>query len=198
MDTLTLNLPNTVGLTDEQFYQLCVANEQWRFELSKEGELIIKSPLCSEYYSTRSELVDELLNWNHYKKVGFVFPGATVFRLQEGIYRSPDISWILRERWEALSSDEKRRFPQICPDFVVEIRTPDLCLEKLQTKMTEYIANGVRLGWLIDLESAMVEIYRVESEIELLNFPADKGLTLWGEDVLPGFVVDFSPIAYSQ
>jgi Uma2 family endonuclease len=198
MDTLTLNLPTTVGLTDEQFYQLCVANKQWCFELSKEGELSIKSPVCDEYYSISSQLVDELLNWNHYKKVGFVFPNTTVFCLQEGLYRSPDISWILRERWEALSSDEKRRFPQICPDFVVEIRMPDICLQKSRAKMTEYIENGVRLGWLIDLESARVEIYHVENEIELLNFPADKGLTLWGEDVLPGLTVDIYPITHHQ
>jgi Uma2 family endonuclease len=194
METLTLNVPPTVGLTDEQFYQLCVANEEWRLELTAHGELIIMPPTGGESGIRNSDLNLQLGLWNRQTKLGKVFDSSTEFRLPNGAKRCPDASWVLRERWEALPRDDRKRFPPLCPDFVVELRSETDSLEQLRSKMGEYRNNGARLGWLLDPQTPLVEIYRHLVEVETLNFSVDEPPTLSGEDVLPGFVLDLAPI----
>ena len=194
METLTLNVPPTVGLTDEQFYQLCVANEQWQFELTAEGELIIMPPTGGESGISNAGLTAKLYNWNEQTQLGKVFDSSTEFRLPSGAKRSPEVSWVIRERWEALPREDRKRFPPLCPDFVVELRSESDSLEQLRSKMREYLANGIRLGWLIDPQTPLVEIYRPSQDVETINFSFDEPPTLSGEDVLPEFVLDLTPI----
>jgi Uma2 family endonuclease len=194
MEALTLNVPPTVGLTDEQFYQLCVANEEWRLELTANGELIIMPPTGGESGIRNSDLNLQLGLWNRQTKLGKVFDSSTEFRLPNGAKRCPDASWVLRERWEALPRDDRKRFPPLCPDFVVELRSETDSLEQLRSKMREYRNNGARLGWLLDPQTPLAEIYRPAVEVETLNFSLDEPPTLSGEDVLPGFVLDLAPI----
>lgn len=194
METLTLNLPAAVALTDEQFYQLCVANEEWRLELTAEGEMIVMPPTGGESGIRNSDLTTDLNLWNRQTRLGKVFDSSTVFRLPNGAKRSPDASWVLRERWEALSAEDKRKFPPLCPDFVMELRSQSDSLEKLRSKMLDYRANGCRLGWLIDPQTPLVEIYRLSQDVEVINFTVDQLPTLSGEDVLPGFRLDLTPI----
>jgi Uma2 family endonuclease len=194
METLTLNVPPAVGLTDEQFYQLCVANEERRLEFTANGELIIMPPTGGESGISNAGLTAKLYNWNEQTKLGKVFDSSTEFRLPNGAKRCPDASWVLQERWEALPRDERKRFPPLCPDFVVELRSETDSLEQLRSKMGEYRANGARLGWLIDPQTPLVEIYRPAVEVETVNFSLDEPPILSGEDVLPGFVLDLAPI----
>ncbi|HLO86658.1 MAG TPA: Uma2 family endonuclease [Nostocaceae cyanobacterium] len=194
MDTITLNVPPSVGLTDEQFYQLCIANEAWRLELSSEGELIIMPPTGGESGIRNSDINIELGLWNRQTKLGKVFASSTEFKLPSGAYRSPDAAWIKLERWEALTKEQKRRFPPIAPDFVIELRSETDSLKELHKKMREYQLNGVRLAWLIDPKTPLVEIYRQGKDIEILKFSVDNPPQLSGEDVLPGFVLDLTLI----
>ena len=194
METLTLNVPTAVGITDEQFYQLSLANEEWRFELTAEGELIVMSPTGGESGIRNSDMNLDLGSWNRQTRLGKVFDSSTVFRLPNGAKRSPDASWVLRERWEALSIEDKRKFPPLCPDFVMELRSQTDSLEKLRLKMLDYRANGCRLGWLIDPQTPLVEIYRLDRDVETINFSFDQPPTLSGEDVLPGFLLDLTLI----
>jgi Uma2 family endonuclease len=194
METLTLNIPTAVGITDEQFYQLSIANEEWRIELTAEGELIIMTPTGGESGIRNADMNLDLGSWNRQTKLGKVFDSSTVFRLPNGGKRSPDASWVIRERWEALSLEEKRKFPPLCPDFVMELRSQTDSLEKLRLKMLDYRANGCRLGWLIDPQSPLVDIYRLDQDVETINFSFDQPPTLSGEDVLPGFLLDLTPI----
>ncbi len=194
METLTLNVPPTVGLTDEQFYQLCVANKEWRLELTAEGELIIMPPTGGESGISNASLTAKLYNWNDQTQLGKVFDSSTEFRLPSGAKRSPDVSWVIQERWEALPRDDRKRFPPLCPDFVVELRSETDSLEQLRSKMREYLANGIRLGWLIDPQTPLVEIYRHSQDVETINFSFNEPPTLSGEDVLPEFVLDLTPI----
>jgi Uma2 family endonuclease len=194
METLTLNVPTAVGITDEQFYQLSVANEEWRFELTAEGELIIMPPVGGETSIRNADLTTDLGSWNRQTKLGKVFDSSTVFRLPNGGKRSPDASWVIQSRWEALSIEDKRKFPPLCPDFVMELRSQTDSLEKLRLKMLDYRANGCRLGWLIDPQSPLVDIYRLDQDVETINFSFDQPPTLSGEDVLPGFLLDLTPI----
>jgi len=194
METLTLNVPPTVGLTDEQFYQLCVANKEWRLELTAEGELIIMPPTGGESGIINADLTTDLNLWNRQTRLGKVFDSSTEFRLPSGSKRSPDVSWVIQARWEVLSPEQRKRFPPLSPDFIIELRSETDSLEELRSKMREYQDNGVRLGWLIDPQTPLVEIYRHSQDVETINFSFDKPPTLSGEDVLPGFVLDLTPI----
>ncbi|BAY17616.1 hypothetical protein NIES21_34560 [Anabaenopsis circularis NIES-21] len=194
MEPLTLNIPPAVGLTDEQFYQICLANDEWRIELTAEGELIIMPPTGGESGIQNSDINIELGLWNRQAKLGKVFDSSTEFRLPNGAYRSPDAAWVTQERWDALTPDQRRRFPPICPDFVIELRSRTDSLKKLRAKMQEYRDNGARLGWLIDPITPLVEIYRPGIAVETLNFSTAQPPKLSGEDVLPGFVLDLSLI----
>lgn len=194
METLTLKVPPAVGLTDEQFYQLCVANQEWRLELTAKGELIIMPPTGGETGIRNADINAQLVIWNRQTKPGKVFDSSTEFRLPNGAKRSPDASWVKLERWEVLPTQDRKRFPPLCPDFVIELRSETDSLKELRAKMREYRDNGARLGWLIDPQTPLVEIYRPSVAVETISFPSDAPPTLSGEDVLPGFVLDLIPI----
>ncbi|MBD2442650.1 Uma2 family endonuclease [Dolichospermum sp. FACHB-1091] len=194
METLTLNIPPAVNLTDEQFYQLCIANEPCQLELTQTGELIIMPPTGGESGIINANLSTDLGLWNRQTKLGKVFDSSTEFKLPSGAYRCPDAAWVKLARWDALSQEEKKRFPPLCPDFVVELRSETDSLEKLRTKMREYENNGALLGWLIDPQTPLVEIYRYGKDVEVLNFDFDNPPKLSGEDILPGFILDLQII----
>lgn len=194
METLTLNIPPAVNLTDEQFYQLCIANEPCQLELTQTGELIIMPPTGGESGIINANLSTDLGLWNRQTKLGKVFDSSTEFKLPSGAYRCPDAAWVKLARWDALSQEEKKRFPPLCPDFVVELRSETDSLEKLRTKMREYENNGVLLGWLIDPQTPLVEIYRYGKDVEVLNFDVHNPPKLSGEDILPGFILDLQII----
>jgi Uma2 family endonuclease len=194
METLTLNIPPAVNLTDEQFYQLCIANEPWQLELTQTGELIIMPPTGGESGIRNSDINIELGVWNRQTKLGKVFDSSTEFKLPSGAYRCPDAAWVKLARWQALSKEEKKRFPPLCPDFVVELRSETDSLEKLRTKMREYENNGTLLGWLIDPQTPLVEIYRYGKDVEVLNFDVENPPRLSGEDILPGFILNLQII----
>jgi Uma2 family endonuclease len=124
--------------------------------------------------------------WNRQTKLGKVFSSSTIFTLPNGAKRSPDVAWIAKERWDALPLEEQEKFAKICPDFVIELRSRTDSLTQLQAKMEEYLANGVRLGWLIDPMSQQVAIYRPNQAVEIISLPT----TLSGENVLPEFTLE--------
>jgi Uma2 family endonuclease len=130
------------------------------------------------------------MNWTDVDGTGIAFDSSTCFKLPNGADRSPDASWIKLERWNALTDEEKQKFPPICPDFVIELLSPSDSLKTTQEKMGEYIDNGVRLGILINRKSRQVEIYIPGKEVEVLDSPA----TVSGEDILKGFVLNLGMI----
>ncbi|MDD1428782.1 Uma2 family endonuclease [Dolichospermum sp. ST_sed9] len=179
---LKLNF-NTVDFTDEQFYQLCQKNSDLKFERTSTGELIIMPPVGGESGNRESNLMIDVGIWNRQIELGYTFSSSTIFKLPNGGNRSPDVAWIKKERWEALTPEQKRKFPPIAPDFVIELRSATDDLKTLREKMVEYMDAGVKLGWLINPQQQQVEIYRLGKEVELRNLPT----TLLGEDILLGF-----------
>ncbi|MEM9946407.1 MAG: Uma2 family endonuclease [Cyanobacteria bacterium P01_D01_bin.36] len=185
MLTLPIELDiKTVALSDEQFYQFCISNPDVRAELTAEGSLILMPPVGGYSGNQEFELGLDLGLWNRKTQLGKVFSSSTIFKLPGGGKRSPDLSWIAKPRWEALSDEQRRKFPPIAPDFVMELRSSTDSLSVLQDKMLEYIDNGVRLGWMFDPKGQKVEVYRIGQKKEVLPLP----VTLSGEDVLPGFL----------
>jgi Uma2 family endonuclease len=186
MNTYAINFSNVVSLSDEQFYQLCRNNPDLKFERSAHGDLIIMPPTGGDTGRCNHELGVDFGIWNRRSKLGVCFDSSTCFKLPNGADRSPDVSWILQERWDALSEQQKAKFPPIAPDFVLELMSPTDTLPETQAKMREYMENKVRLGWLINRKSRTVEIYRSgQEEVEVLVSP----LELFGEDVLPDFTL---------
>ncbi|MDJ0844100.1 MAG: Uma2 family endonuclease [Crocosphaera sp.] len=180
-----LELKPIIELTSEEFYQLCQVNPELPLELSRNGELIIMSPVGGETGNKEADLNFQVSLWNHQTQLGLVFSSSTVFDLPNGGNRSPDVAWITKERWDSLTPRQKQKFPPICPDFVIELRSPSDRLQPLQEKMLEYLDTGLRLGWLINLQDRAVEIYRPQQPTETLSLP----VSLSGEDVLPGFTL---------
>ncbi|ACK71811.1 protein of unknown function DUF820 [Gloeothece citriformis PCC 7424] len=185
MNTITLHL-NSVDLTDEQFYRLCQVNETWRLERNAKGELLIMPPIGGKSGKREASLITDVTNWNRQAQLGEVFSSSIIFRLPKGGDRSPDVAWVKQERWEALSQEEQEKFPPLCPDFVIDLRSRTDSLKSLQEKMQEYLESGLRLGWLINPQQQEVEIYRQNQEVEIVDLPT----SLSGEDVLLGFVLE--------
>ncbi|MEH2284600.1 MAG: Uma2 family endonuclease [Nostoc sp.] len=194
MNATTTSFPSTlklkIDLTDEQFFQMCQKNRDYRFERTASGELLIMPPTGSDTGNRNFDMVVELGIWNKQTKLGKGFDSSTGFTLPNGAERSPDASWVKIERWNALTPEQQEKFAPICPDFVVELRSRTDSLKELQEKMQEYIENGIQLGWLIDRKNKRVEIYRPGKDVEILDNPA----SLSGENVLPGFVLDLQEI----
>ncbi|MEA5623054.1 Uma2 family endonuclease [Nostoc sp. UHCC 0251] len=194
MNATTTTFPSTlklkIDLTDEQFFQMCQKNRDYRFERTASGELLIMPPTGSDTGNRNFDMVVELGIWNKQTKLGKGFDSSTGFTLPNGAERSPDVSWMKIERWNALTPEQQEKFAPICPDFVVDLRSRSDSLKELQEKMQEYIENGAQLGWLIDRKNKRVEIYRPGKDVEILNNPA----SLSGENVLPGFVLHLQQI----
>lgn len=188
--TVTLNLHPVVELTNDQFYELCQANRDLRLERTATGEIIIMPPAGGETGHRNIEICFQVQAWSRQNDLGIAFDSSTGFKLPNGAERAPDASWIKCDRWNSLNSEQKRKFPPLCPDFVIELRSETDSIKTLQLKMLEYMDNGAKLGWLIDPKTQKVEIYRLGKQIEILQNPA----TLSGEDVLPGFVLNLSSV----
>lgn len=175
-----------VTFSNEQFYQLCQDNENWQLERTVKGELVIMPPVGGVSGNRESDLNGELWFWNRQTQLGKVFSSSTIFRLPNGGDRSPDVAWVAKERWELLTAEEQEKFPPICPDFVMELRSRTDSLTQLQAKMQEYLNSGLRLGWLINPQEQQVEIYRPNQALEIVKLPT----TLSGENVLPEFILN--------
>ncbi len=185
MTYTVLNL-KAVELTDEQFYRLCLANPDRQFERTAKGELVIMSPVGGWSGNREANLITEVSLWNRQTGLGYVFSSSTIFRLPNGGNRSPDVAWVRRERWESLTLEEQEKFPPLCPDFVIELRSRTDDLEDLQEKMQEYLDSGLLLGWLINQQEQQVEIYRLNQAVKVVSFPVQ----LSGESLLPGLTLD--------
>ncbi len=181
---------NTKTWTDDEYFDFCRKHKDLRFETSKDGDLIIMPPTGGETSDRNSEINFQLRGWAKKNSRGIAFESNVEFVLPSGAKKSPDASWILKERYYALTLKQRESFPPICPDFVVELRSKSDRLKPIQDKMAEYTENGVRLGWLIDPYKKQVHIYRKNGEIEILENPKKVS----GEDVLEGFELDLAEI----
>jgi Uma2 family endonuclease len=187
---LTVELPAQMSLSLEQFRELCRANPDLRIERSATGVVMIMPPTFSDSGNRNFNLNVQLGVWAEQDGTGLGFDSSTGFTLPNGAIRSPDAAWVRRERWEALSAEQKASFAPICPDFVVELRSASDRLNTLQDKMQEYLDNGASLGWLIDRPERMVYVYRRDRPVQVLENPE----TLSGDPELPGLTLRLEKI----
>ncbi len=173
-------------LTDREFLEFCQLNCDLRIERTSDGDLVIMPPTGGDAGSANFALTGLFFPWVHADGTGIGFDSSTGFTLPNGAMRSPDAAWVKRSRWEALTKEQRKEFPPLCPDFVVELRSPTDALRTLKAKMGEYVANGALLGWLIDPIEKKVYVYRPSAEVTCLDSPK----TISGDLVLPGFVLE--------
>ena len=187
---LKLQMSPAIDMTDEQFFAFCQQNGDYRIERNATGEITIMPPTGSETGNRNFDLIVQLGIWTRQNGTGIGFDSSAGFTLPNGAMKSSDAAWIKLEKWHTLTPEQQQKFAPICPDFIIELRSPSDNLQPLKDKLQEYIDNGVSLGWLIDRKNRKVYIYRPNSEVECLDNPA----TLSGESVLPEFVLQLSTI----
>jgi Uma2 family endonuclease len=178
----------TLRITHEEFEKLCQDNPDLRLELTKEGQLITMAPAGWESSKRNSKLNSRVEIWNQQNDLGEVFDSSGGFTLPNGAVRSPDVTWIQKSKIEGISGEIA--FPEVVPDFVIELRSKTDSLKILREKMKEYQANGVRLGLLINPKNKQVEIYRSGQEPEIYESPT----SIDCNEVMPGFILDMSRI----
>lgn len=180
---LRIEFPWVRTLTPGEFYQFCLANQELRIERTATGDLIVTPPAFADTGNRNFNLAVQLGVWAEYDGQGLGFDSSAGFTLPNGAIRSPDAAWISLERWHKLTDTQKSSFAPICPDFVIELRSASDGMANLQQKMTEYLANGARLGWLIDRQNRQVWVYRFGQEPVVLSDPE----RVYGDPELSGF-----------
>ena len=187
---VVLHTRPALEMNEEQFFEFCQLNRDWRIERTAEGDLEIMPPTGGETSNRNAELTTQVQLWSRQDATGVAFDSNGGFILPNGAVRSPDASWVRRERLANITAEQKRKFLPLCPDFVIELRSPSDPLATLQAKMREYVENGARLGWLLDPEERKAHVYKPGESARVLNTP-DK---LSGDPVLAGFVLDLKQI----
>jgi Uma2 family endonuclease len=187
---VVLHTRPALEMDEERFFEFCQLNKDWRIERSVEGDLEIMPPTGGVTGARNFKIASRLDAWAESDSSGVGFDSSTGFVLPNGAIRSPDASWVRRERLAGLTVGQKQRFLPLCPDFVIELRSPSDPLPPIQAKMREYVENGARLGWLIDPVSKQVGVYQPEEDVRILEHQRE----LSGDPVLRGFVLDLQPI----
>lgn len=177
-------------LGDDDLFELCAANRELHIERTSDGELVIMAPTGGETGRRNFDLIGQFAAWVRRDGTGVGFESSTGFLLPNGAERAPDLAWVRSARWNALTESQRRRFPPLCPDFVVELRSPSDVLGEQQAKLEEYMTCGACLGWLIDPEPRRVYVYRPGRPVAVLDHASE----LRGDPELPGLVLDLRPI----
>lgn len=185
-----LRFAPAIELTDDQFFALCRQNRDLRLERTAQGDLIVMPPTGFETGSHNSSITGQLYVWAKNDGTGVACDSSTGFTLPSGADRSPDAAWVKRERLAQFTAEQKRKFLPLCPDFVIELRSPSDKLEDVQSKMEEYMENGALLGWLIDSANRSAHVYRPGVPVSVLSGV----LEVSAEPELPGFVLDLRDI----
>lgn len=185
---LVIRPPRTAG--NAYFELLCAANPDLRIERTADGEILIMAPAGGETGYRNNEISAQLRNWAKLNGTGIAFDSSTGFALADGANRSPDASWVERGRLTRLSREQKRLFLPLCPDFVIELRSPSDRVVDVKNKMDEWMNQGAKLGWLIDPDEQSVSIYRPQSPPETLH----RITRIEGESPVSGFVLELEDI----
>ena len=181
---------SAIDMDDEQFFQFCQLSRELQIERSADGDILIAPLEGGSNGLGSAKLTTSFAVWEERDGTGKVFGSSTGFILPNGAVRAPDVAWVRNERLEALTDKEWHRFLPLCPDFVLELRSPSDSVRRLRKKMEEYRDNGAQLGWLLDPAGKRVEVYQPGAKVEIMENP----MALSGEPLLKGFVLDVPQI----
>ena len=160
------------AMTDAELERFCRENEPLQVERAANGELIVMSPTSSEGGGIESEVGGRLFLWAEQDGRGRYFGSSSGFTLPDTSVRAADAAWMSWARWNGLNAEERRGYARVCPEFVIEVRSESDRLGPLREKMDSWVANGAELGWLIDPERRVVEVYRRDEATEVYEDPS--------------------------
>ena len=190
MESIRVHLPEDLRMNDDEFVRFCQDNPDLKFERRKNGDIVFMDNTDGETGSNNFEIAARFAVWNWQARFGKFFDSSTAFRLPDTSIMSPDVSAITQSRWDELTPEQRRKIVPICPDFVLELRSQSDRLKDCFEKMDDWMANGCRLGWLIDLSNQTTYVYRANQASQQII-----GLgSLSGEAVLPDFLLDLSTL----
>src|SRR4051794_13644518 len=187
-DDLVVHIPPT-GSSDAVFEEICSNHPELRIEQTREGEILIMSPAGNESSNRNLKILRQLGNWTLSDGRGEAFDSNTMFRPPDGSKMGPAAAWISRARLAAFPAGEREKFLPLAPEFVIELRSPNDSLPALQTKMENWISNGVAVGWLIDADERRVWIYTSSNVREAVN-PSQVS----GDGPIRGFVLELDEV----
>jgi Uma2 family endonuclease len=187
---LVIQLPESLRLSEEDFYEFCQLNRELKVERTARGEIVIMPPTGGETGSRNSEINMQLRFWSKRDGTGVAFDSSTGFILPNGAERSPDAAWVLHTRLAHLSPESKKKFLPLCPDFVIELKSPSDRPENLQAKMEEYIENGTQLGWLLDPDKRRIFVSVRGAPVRIVEGVA----SISGDPPLTGFTLDLKDV----
>ena len=187
---LVLRARPALKVSDDEFFEFCRQNRDLRIEQTAGGEWIIMPPTGFETGNRNQEVSRQLGNWARQDDTGIAVDSSTGYILPNGAKRSPDASWVRRARLAVLTPEQKQKFLPLCPDFVIELRSPSDSLADTRDKMAEYQDNDARMGWLIDAAERRVHVYRPGGNIDVLDAPE----SVSADPELPGFTLDLAHV----
>ncbi|MCU0354971.1 MAG: Uma2 family endonuclease [Cytophagales bacterium] len=190
MEKMQLRFAQDLRMDDEEFFRFCQDNPELKFERTKNGDIIFMALAGGETGANNSQLTTDFSVWNRQTKFGLVFGSNTGFRLSDTSVKSPNVAVVEKSRWESLTVEQRKKFPPLCPDCVLELKSPSDSVKEAQDKMEEWLQNGCRLGWLIDTANQTAYVYRPGQPMEETKGFQDKKLS--GENVLSGFELDLN------
>lgn len=186
---LDLEHPSLDNMTDDEFFSFCVQNKNIKIERDENKQILIMAPAGNESSAKNSEINYAIHTWNKKYKEGIVFDSSAGFYLPDTSMRNPDAAWISNARWKKVSPEERKKFANISPDFIIELMSPSDNLKQTKDKMHMWIKNGVKLAWLIHPQKQTAFIYKADGTVkQIAGF--DKKLS--GENILKGFELDLS------
>ncbi len=177
-------------MSEDEYFEFCTLNQNLRIERTAEGEILVLAPPGFETGYRNSDLTRQLGNWARQDVRGLALDSNTEYVLPNGAARSPDASWVLRDRLAGFTKKQLRKFLPVFPDFVVELVSPSDRLPTVQTKMLEWMENGAALGWLLDPDRRTLYVYRPGQDPEKLENPAE----VRGEGIVEGFRLELNEI----
>src|SRR5258707_519149 len=136
-----MRLPKRLRIGEDDFFELFAVNRELWLERTVEGDIVVMPPAGGETGAANAEITAQLRTWAKRDRTGRTFASDTGFTLPNGAMRAPDAAWVLKIRWNKLPKEDRERFAHICPDFVVELKSPFPSVPFLQAKMQYSIEN---------------------------------------------------------
>ncbi len=191
MTLIQLNLTSIIELNERQFLEICQSNQNYKFERTAAGILQIFRQPDRQTKQWTWAIASQFWTWNQQTGLGVIFDN-TAFRLPNGSIRRPNLAWVKQENCSNLTAIQTQSIIPLCPDFILELLSPDDDWQSLQLKMQEYQNQGASLGWLIDPILKKLEIYAPGKSIQRIQLPD----FLSGDDLLIGLGLDLKQIFF--
>jgi Uma2 family endonuclease len=189
--TIPLKIPHTGAFSDKELENFCLANPDLGVERDEHGQLFINmSPTYAFTSELNSEIIAELIIWNRKYKLGKIFESNSAFYLPDSSLKGPDAAFVSNFKWNNLTDAQKKSFPYLVPDFIIELQSENDSSLDLEKKMLKWIQNGVLLAWLINPKEKTTQVYNLNGFLETISFESN----LSGGEILPNFNVIWSEI----